>query len=80
MTRIMLQNTDVWFDDDVDEAVREKTSKDGHGELLPVRVTKFTFLSSALYIPSFNNVSRCSAEILSRILLHMLIHYFFCIY
>eukprot|EP01032_Pedospumella_encystans_P007960 gene7960-9490_t len=37
MTRIILQNTDVWFDDEVDEAVRERTSKDGHGELLPVR-------------------------------------------
>jgi len=37
--RIVLQNTEGWFDDEVDEAVRERTSKDGHGEQLPERVS-----------------------------------------
>lgn len=64
MTRIVLQNTDSWFDDDVDEAVRERTSKDGHGELVPVRVSH---LFSILYILIFR-----IEEYVDNVMLHEL--------
>jgi hypothetical protein len=37
--RPILQACRVWFDDDVDPEVRERTMKDGYGELLPERVS-----------------------------------------
>jgi hypothetical protein len=39
--RVVLQDCKSWFDDDVDPELRERTLKDGHGELLPERVRTF---------------------------------------
>lgn len=49
MMRIVLQKVSTWFDDDVDPEVRERTSKDGHGELLPVKV--YNNIIPELFVP-----------------------------
>jgi hypothetical protein len=69
--RPVLQDCKVWFDDDVDPEVRERTLKDGHGELLPERVSdpqapSLTFLPPVLFIP----VSSC-IRMLDTFLFHL---------
>lgn len=51
LTRLVLQKINKWFDDEVDPEVRERTAKDGHGELLPVKVSNCYTGSYLYYAP-----------------------------
>lgn len=60
LTRLVLQKIHKWFDDEVDPEVRERTAADGHGELLPVKVTFTNNISLSVIFCALAVLVRCN--------------------